>query len=399
MPGNKNGQPGEEPRFEDLIRFAGAKTCADSEDAIKENAASLILTKVGSKKHSSSHLKCYGTYLTFYPEVSESGVKMSGHLLLREIRGFYVSQKHPKSLVILFQHSGSDDVTMYGVVMSSSEKARRLTMLLSEPNPPEARDREPNHRKTKSVTITPKAHNSSAIPPTDLKDVQEVQECPKGLPPPGNRFRSEYTLNKTGSPPKKNHYSAISPTLNLSGRLSHENYPARNGKHRSLQPKVDARPNTQRIGYDYHTQIGPELSRSDRNIPPKTPSHVSFQVPVRSTAAFSGDRYHSPYISAFTTLSSDRFDEDGCDTPFPYDPNENIEEFSIGYYNNEYDSKLHESDVLHSNADLKNPAENPWVENITYISSSKNGTASVTSNGPVYLYVAQQVNPRIEAFH
>ncbi|CAH8579783.1 unnamed protein product [Heterobilharzia americana] len=399
----QNGHVNEEKRFDDIIRFSGARDCEDHEDTIREIAASLILAKVNSKANKPSHLICCRNYLSFCPEISENNYKIEGKILLQEIRGFYVSQRHPKSLVILFQRSESPNVTLYGIVLSSSEKARKLTMLLSEPNTEQVLPREQSNPKMKSVVISPKVHAPQTTPLKDSNDTPKTYESLKALPPSGNRFRSEFKWNKTGKQQYRGNYSPSSPAVQVSGRLANENHQSEIGKHQVTQPKSGSSSNTQTNTYDCLSRYRQDLSTSTRHIPPKTFNHVSFQQPVTRGVRLLSSNYQMPHHNSPSRINSESYDEGGCDTPFPYDPNENVEAFSIGYYNNEDDSKVQEYDIFHlkgeQHTEVEDPVENPWVENITYISSNRNGGAAVTSNGPIYLYVAQQVNPRFEVLH
>ncbi|KAK4470394.1 hypothetical protein MN116_005952 [Schistosoma mekongi] len=391
----------EKLQFEDLVRFTGISICASHEDELKEAAASLILSKIDSKSKLSSHLKCYETYITFYPEITVNSIKIEGRISLETINGFFVSLKHPKSFVLLFQNLQINSLTLYGMVLSSSSKAQKLTRLLGVLSPQQNVVKGPASTKMKSVTIGPKNHNSSNGYSKDIGDVSRTRELVNGLPPPGTRFRSEFTWNKNLEQQNKVNYSPSSQAVHTNGHLLHGNHQLKLDKLRNEQFKSShPKGNDVRI-HNKRFQNGPNRIIYNNVSPSRANNHVSFRQPTLHDFTSSGNNDHTFRRGTVSQFDTERETEgSGYDTPFPYDPNENIEEFSIGYYNTEDDFNTYDRAVLQINddgeMDKNDPLENPWVENITYISSSKNGGVSVTSNGPVYLYVAQQVNPRFE---
>ncbi|CAH8521400.1 unnamed protein product [Schistosoma turkestanicum] len=404
MSKNAKGIINEKLQFEDVVKFTGLSICKSSGDILKESAASLILTKVDPKSKLSSHLKCYENFITFYPEISVNGVNLEGRISLQEILGFFVSPKHPKSLVILFQHSPFDDVTLYGMVLSSSSKAQKLTRLLGEPNDQLNGKGEPMGSKVKSVTISPKIHNPPNGCYKEDSGALETKELLNALPPPGNRYRSELVWNKITGQQSKEKFSQNTSAVHPNGRLSQEGNQPKLGKRRNNHLKSTYLMKNHAGISSNHAQSGQNLSKSNNFFPASANGHVFSRQP------FVGDTRISDYNNQMSRqntgwmVNSERVsDESGLDTPFPYNPNENIEEFSIGYYNIDDGSGIDDNDILHikngNEVDTNDPQENPWVENITYISSNKNGRATITSDGPVYLYVAQQVNPRFEMTH
>ncbi|KAH8870943.1 hypothetical protein KSF78_0006058 [Schistosoma japonicum] len=394
----------EKLQFEDLVKFTGVSTCASHDDALKETAASLILSKIDSKSKLSSHLKCYETYITFYPEITVNSIKIEGRIPLEAICGFFVSLKHPKSFVLLFQNPQPSSLMLYGMVLSSSSKAQKLTRLLGVLSPQQDVVKGPTSTKMKSVTIGSKNHNSNGYS-KEIGDISRTHELVNGLPPPGTRFRSEFTWNRNLEQQSKVNYSPSSPAVHTNGHLFHEkNNQLKLGKLRNEQLKSSHPMENNLKIHDKHSQNGPDRTEFNNIFPSRANNHVSFRQPILHDFTSSGYNDRMFRRGAASRFDSGRASEgSGYDTPFPYDPNENIEEFSIGYYNTEDDFNTYDRDVLQINDDgemnKNDPLENPWVENITYISSSKNGGVSVTSNGPVYLYVAQQVNPRYEMQH
>ncbi|CAI2730646.1 unnamed protein product [Schistosoma spindalis] len=386
---------GEKLLFEDVVRFTGSFICENHGDKLKEAAAKLILTKLNSKTELSSHLKCYETFISFYPEILVTGIRLEGRISRQEIPGFFVSARHPKALVVLFQRSPSDDVTLYGMVFSSSSKAQKVAGFLAESNPQLNVKGEPSGPKVKSVTIGPKIRKSPDNCYKEVNGLPKTHEMLNTLPPPGNTFRSEVTWNKIPGQQNKGKYSPSSKTVHLNGCLPHEDQQLEFGRQRTTQVKgthlMDSRGGTN----NNHSHSGPNVSKYSSFYPVSAKNHVSFRQPAAG--------YSDKMLRSSTGLiinPEGAFEENGFDTPFPYDPSENIEEFSIGYYNTEEGSGVDDRDLLHikdeKEMDTNDPQENPWVENITYISNNKNGRATVTSNGSVYLYVAQQVNPRFE---
>ncbi|KAH9582815.1 hypothetical protein MS3_00007444 [Schistosoma haematobium] len=381
--------------FEDVVRFTGSFICENHGDKLKEAAAKLILTKLNSKTELSSHLKCYETYISFYPEILITGIRLEGRISRQEIPGFFVSARHPKALVVLFQRSQLDDVTLYGMVFSSSSKAQKVAGFLAESNPQLSVKGEPSGPKVKSVTIGPKIRKSPDSCYKEVNGLLKTRETLNTLPPPGNTFRSEVTWNKIPGQHNKEKYSPSSTTVHVNGSLLHENNQLKFGGQRTTQVDsthlVDSRGGMN----NNHSHNGPNVSKYSSFYPVSAKHHVRFR---QSAAGYNDKMLHHSTRSIINLEGAS--EESGFDTPFPYDPNENIEEFSIGYYNIEEGFGIDDRDILHmkdeKQMDTNDPQENPWVENITYISNNKNGRATVTSNGSVYLYVAQQVNPRFE---
>uniref|UniRef100_A0A3Q0KS50 DCD domain-containing protein n=1 Tax=Schistosoma mansoni TaxID=6183 RepID=A0A3Q0KS50_SCHMA len=385
---------GEKLQFEDVVKFTGSSICKSHGDKLKETAATLILTKVDSKLELSSQLKCYETYISFYPEILVTGIRLEGRISLQEILGFFVSPKHPKALVILFQRSPLEDVTLYGMVLSSSSKAQKLARFLTEPNPQLNVKGEPSGPKVKSVTIGPNIRKSPESCYKESNGVLKTHEVLNTLPPTGNKFRSEVTWNKMPGKQKEK-FPPGSTTVHFNGRLPREDNQLKFGRQRIPQVKSTHLMNSREGMNNNHPYNGSNISKLSSFYPESAKGHVSFR---QSTAGYNDKMLN--YSNGPIINSERASEESGFDTPFPYDPNENIEEFSIGYYNTEDGFGIDDRDILHKRIekeiDTNDSQENPWVENITYISNNKNGKATVTSNGSVYLYVAQQVNPRFE---
>ncbi|KAF8571229.1 hypothetical protein P879_01805 [Paragonimus westermani] len=82
----------------------------------------------------------------------------------------------------------------------------------------------------------------------------------------------------------------------------------------------------------------------------------------------------------------------------PTDDNDEL--ISIGYYNDETDAsentRVHIFPPRQVNSAGATAQPNAWMENITYISNDPKRGSHVTAHGSIYMYVAQQVNPRTE---
>ncbi|KAA0187547.1 hypothetical protein FBUS_04291 [Fasciolopsis buskii] len=75
------------------------------------------------------------------------------------------------------------------------------------------------------------------------------------------------------------------------------------------------------------------------------------------------------------------------------------EQISIGYYNDEAElmdlPRIHE--VRNEDSFQDSNPQNAWIENITYISNQPEKGSERSSSGSIYMYVAQQVNSRVES--
>ncbi|CAH8565397.1 unnamed protein product [Schistosoma intercalatum] len=281
------------------------------------------------------------------------------------------------------------------MVFSSSSKAQKVAGFLAESNPQLNVKGEPSGPKVKSVTIGPKIRKSPDSCYKEANGLLKTRETLNTLPPPGNTFRSEVTWNKIPGQQNKEKYSPSSTTVHVNGSLPHENNQLKFGRQRTTQVDSTHLMDSRGGMNNNHSHNGPNVSKYSSFYPVSAKNHVRF----RQYAAGYNDKMLRRSTRSIINLEG-ASEESGFDTPFPYDPNENIEEFSIGYYNIEEGFGIDDRDILHikdeKQMDTNDPQENPWVENITYISNNKNGRATVTSNGSVYLYVAQQVNPRFE---
>ncbi|TPP67123.1 hypothetical protein FGIG_11161 [Fasciola gigantica] len=81
-----------------------------------------------------------------------------------------------------------------------------------------------------------------------------------------------------------------------------------------------------------------------------------------------------------------------------YDADDTDDQISIGYYNDEAElmehTRIHNRDDDPSKDNVK--PQNAWIENITYISNHPENGSQRSSSGSIYMYVAQQVNSRME---
>ncbi|TGZ60556.1 hypothetical protein CRM22_008494 [Opisthorchis felineus] len=322
--------------FEDRIKLTGFRICSNQEYAIRSSAASLMHTN-DSKTSASLKLICLHDIIVFSPPLYIDNIYHRQSIPHKNIIGFFLAPNYETRLVLVVQEESTRNINLYGIQLSSVQKAHEITSLLGE-------------------THSPSAAENSNIAPSPTYSVSKSVTY------------SDQFLRDSSSIVSK---SQKSDSSSASSKSMHS-------KAKSVR------------GLENGSTVSSTL-------PPDPPMQNGFN---------SHSTWNSPKCSTRTPtkfsgiISSDiEYDwDDVMSSLRPKIPDDIDERISIGYYNDDaecdYSPKLSPKRTdYESNSSISAP-QNAWMENITYISNHPTKGSYVTSTGSVYMYVAQQVNPR-----
>ncbi|GAA51397.1 hypothetical protein CSKR_105320 [Clonorchis sinensis] len=322
--------------FEDRIKLTGFRICNNQEYAIRSSAASLMHTN-DSKTSASLKLICLHDNIVFSPPLYIDNIYHRQSIPHKNIIGFFLAPNYETRLVLVVHEESTGNINLYGIQLSSVQKAHEISSLLGETHSPTAGENSniapsPTYSVSKSVTYSDPflCANSSMMNKSQKSDSSSVSS--RSL---NSKGKSDTGLEKR---------RAVSSTLPTDPSLQN--------------------------GFNKYSTCNSSKSST------------------RTPAKFSG------------IISSDiEYDwDDVMSSLRPNIPDDVDERISIGYYNDDtecdYSPKVSPKKADYESTSPVSAPQNAWMENITYISNHPTKGSYVTSTGSVYMYVAQQVNPR-----
>ncbi|KER31558.1 hypothetical protein T265_02202 [Opisthorchis viverrini] len=321
--------------FEDKIKLTGFRVCNNQEYAIRSSAASLMHTN-DRKTSASLRLICLHDNIVFSPPLYIDNIYHRQSIPHKNIIGFFLAPNYETRLVLVVQEESTRNINLYGIELSSVRKAHEITSLLGE-------------------THSPSVGESSNIAPSPT-------------------------------------YS-VSKSVNYFDQFLHENSSMINKLQKSDSSSVSPKSWNSKGKSDR----GLEERRNISSTPTDSPMQNGFNRHSTWNSPKCGIRTPTKFPGI---ISSDiEYDWDDVMSPLrPKIPDDIDERISIGYYNDDtecdYSPKLSPKKTDHESDSSVPAPQNAWMENITYISNHPTKGSYVTSTGSVYMYVAQQVNPR-----
>ncbi|KAA3680995.1 uncharacterized protein DEA37_0002290 [Paragonimus westermani] len=333
--------------FEDRIRLTGFKICRNIDREIRDNAASLMQESVNIHTSASLKLVCFQEILFFSPPLYINNTYHRQDIPHRNILGFFLAPTFNTRLILVVQEKPHQNISLYGIQLSSPHKTQELSTILGEvstsPNvdrPGERSPRRPADQTMKTVTV---------------------------IPTTAYRFRTN-NQHEGQSTTKAVQYKTIdaSPAKVVRSELLWDN-----GFH-SASPLLKKVTDT-KLENGHNSPVSNGSRKPVSKSPVKIPGIVSSDI-------------------------ENDWDDIRPMSCAPTDDNDEL--ISIGYYNDETDAsentRVHRLPPRQVNAAGATAQPNAWMENITYISNDPKRGSHVTAHGSIYMYVAQQVNPRTE---